>query len=81
MIRSDLEILRNAREKAGKSMRQVALELGVTEQSIWRWEKAVSSPRASILVRLCDAYGLSLETIQKWHAACVLAQVQRKGVA
>jgi transcriptional regulator with XRE-family HTH domain len=52
-------LLREARELKGWTLEEAAEEVGVTRNTIWRWEQGVSTPYVYHTDRICRAYGLS----------------------
>ena len=56
---------RSEREKAGKTVRDVMLVLGVSDACVYQWETGVSTPRASNLEKLAALYGCSIEALLK----------------
>lgn len=55
------EVIRRKRLAAGKTMRQVALDLGVTERSVAAWESGASIPRPSHIEKLGEYYGITVQ--------------------
>ncbi|WP_013334720.1 helix-turn-helix transcriptional regulator [Gloeothece verrucosa] len=53
------------REKAGLTQRQVANELGVTDQTVSNWETGQRKPRLSSTqwLKLCQLFQCSLEDL------------------
>lgn len=49
------ELLRLARETAGLSQTQLAARISSTQQQIQRWERDENDPKASSILRLCNA--------------------------
>lgn len=48
----DTKAIRSAREKAGKTQREVAEALNVCERTVMRWELGQSMPPGDSLIRL-----------------------------
>lgn len=44
--------MRAARQKAGKTLREVATALGVSERTVMRWELNQTNPPADSVIRL-----------------------------
>ena len=42
--------IKEARKKMKLSLRELALNLGVTERTVWRWEHGISRPRYDTLL-------------------------------
>lgn len=55
--------LKEAREKAGYSQKQVALMLGIAGPSVSNWERGKTSPTHENLVRLASLYHVSMDYI------------------
>lgn len=55
------KILKSAREQAGLTQKQVALQLGRRQQVIGNWETGYAQPDANTLFTLCDMYGISID--------------------
>lgn len=55
--------LRTARLRAGKTIREVAQDNGVTERSYIRWEQGDVLPDAVNLVKLAKYFGITEEQI------------------
>ena len=48
--------MRQARHRAGKTLRQVAIELAVSERTVMRWELGQTKPGAESIVRLARLF-------------------------
>lgn len=57
------ENLQKLRKKHGLSQEQLAEELGVTRQSISKWESALSYPEMDKLVQLCKIFHCSMDEL------------------
>ncbi|MBQ9558034.1 MAG: helix-turn-helix domain-containing protein [Clostridia bacterium] len=57
------EIIRNLRTEKGLSRKEVAEKVGVTAQTVYRWENGMSFPNDASLKRLSDLFGVSVDTI------------------
>lgn len=55
--------LKAARVNANLLQTDVALKLGVSKESVANWENGKVAPKATTLVRLCEIYGVPLDTI------------------
>lgn len=53
--------LREAREEAGLSQREVARQLGIAPSTVSRWERGEARPRSDALPRLAEVLGVSVE--------------------
>lgn len=54
---------RDARIKAGKSVREVMQHMGVSDASVYFWESGVTRPRPDKLLRLADFYGCTVDDL------------------
>ncbi len=59
---------RDQRLKAGKSVKEVAEKLGVTHQSIYGFENGRYMPSISILQRMAQCYGCTMEQLLEGEA-------------
>ena len=50
--------LQQLRKKAGMSQEELAEQLGVSRQTISKWEKGLSVPDAEMLLRLAEGFGV-----------------------
>lgn len=57
-------ILKAARVNAGLTMKEVAKQLGVTEVTLWNWERGATSPSIAKAQRMADLYRIPLDEIQ-----------------
>lgn len=57
------ENLQFLRSRAGVTQEQLAEELGVTRQSVSKWESGASFPEMDTLLRICDMYNVTLDTL------------------
>jgi len=62
------ERLKEARLSAGKSQRDVATVLGVSESTISRWETGRTTPRTPTAVRLARLLETSVEALAPSHS-------------
>ena len=53
--------LKDLRQNSKKTLREVSQVLGVSLNSVYRWEHDLASPRKTALKILADYYGVSLE--------------------
>lgn len=53
----------SARTRAGLSQAAVAKEMEVSDSAVSMWEKGKTRPRASLLVKLAELYGCSLDEL------------------
>ena len=57
------ELLRQAREKAGLSQEQLALQAGVDRSYVSQLERDLKNPTVEMLIRLCRTMGASAAEI------------------
>ena len=57
-----------ARLRRGLTQREIAGQLGVTQQTLSGYEAGRYRPRPARLVKLAEAYGLSLEEVLAFYA-------------
>lgn len=62
------ENLQFLRSRAGATQEQLAERLGVSRQSVSKWESDQSYPEMDTLLRICDLYGVSLDTLLRGSA-------------
>ncbi len=55
--------LKEARERAAKSQRQVAQQAGVSQSLVCRYENNMSDPKTSFLLRLCAVLDINLDDL------------------
>jgi len=55
--------LRELRERASLTQRDLAILLGVTEKSVQRWETGVSIPRLRQQVKLAKRFGVEVDEL------------------
>jgi transcriptional regulator with XRE-family HTH domain len=56
-------LLRDARERLGKTQGQVAEEVGVTQATVSNWESGEATPRPSKWSRISEVYGVSFKRL------------------
>ena len=56
--------IRQAVEKSGKTQRQIADAIGITDVSMSRYVNGERTPRATIMPKLAEACGVSVEWLQ-----------------
>lgn len=59
------EFLLRLRKEKGLSQAELAEELGITRQTISRWEAGVSTPSAENLISLSRVYGMTVEEMMR----------------
>ena len=57
------ENLQFLRARANMTQEQLAEELDVSRQSVSKWESGASFPEMDTLLRICDRYGVDLDTL------------------
>lgn len=66
------QILKASRVRAGMSIIDVSKELGVTRQTLYRWETGKDMPRVHMYFRLVELYDMEdAPTIPTEHAQVV----------
>lgn len=55
--------LRDMRERAGKTVLETALALGISGQAVYWWEWGKNMPSASNLVKLADFYCCTVDEL------------------
>lgn len=55
--------LLDLRKKSGMSQEELAEKLGISRQSVSKWERAESSPDTDNLIALAQIYGVSLDEL------------------
>ena len=55
--------LKAARVNRGLSVKEVADSVGVTEDTIYRYESGKSSPKISVVVKMVELYGVTISDI------------------
>lgn len=63
------ENLQFIRAQAGVTQEQLAEQLEVSRQSVSKWESAASFPEMDTLLRICDLYGVNLDTLLRGSVA------------
>lgn len=58
-----MQTLRDLRKQAGKSCAEVAEQLGVTPQALYRYERGVREINLSQVVALAKVYDVSIEDV------------------
>ena len=63
------ENLQFIRTQAGVTQEQLAEQLGVSRQSVSKWESGLSFPEMETLLRICDLYDVNLDTLLRGSVA------------
>lgn len=63
MAKTPAEIMRAARERAGKTQEQLASELDVTQAQVSNWESGNALPKTKDIRRVARAYGVRPEQL------------------
>ena len=66
------------RRQAGLSQEQLADRLGVTRQSVSKWESGASTPELGKLVALADLYQITLDSLIRGREAAAANQQMRR---
>lgn len=53
--------IRGLRERTGRTTGEIALEAGISQRELERWEKGANSSQALAFTRLLDALGINLD--------------------
>ena len=61
--------LQYLRAKSGLTQEAFAEQLGVSRQSVSKWESGASFPEMELLLRLCDLYGVNLDALLRGDLA------------
>lgn len=56
------------RKRAGISQVDLAKALGVTQGAVSQWEMGITSPRPSMLLRLADVFGCTVDELLRGDA-------------
>ena len=67
------ENLQFLRTRAETTQEQLAEQLGVSRQSVSKWESGLSFPEMDTLLRICDLYDTNLDTLLRGNVECTLA--------
>lgn len=52
-----------ARVNAGLSVKEAAEKLGITEDTLYRYENGSSSPKIGVAIKMAEVYGRSIDEI------------------
>lgn len=58
-----MKFLKAAREKAGLSQKKLAEELGVDENTVWRWEAGRAYPSVDLGKQIAELLGVSVDEL------------------
>ena len=73
------EKLRNLRQKTRKTLQEQSHILGVSMNSVYRWEHDLAVPRKSMLKTMADYYGVPLDwMLSESAAASLVSDVEQK---
>lgn len=64
-----VEKIRELRLERGASIKAVADSLGVSPQAVGKWERGEAYPQASLLPKLADILGVSIDALYGREAA------------
>lgn len=62
--------IREARLRAGLSVRDVMAAVGVSDASVYQWETGVTTPRPKMLIRLSELYGVTVDDLLRGGDDC-----------
>ena len=51
------------RKKVSLTQMQLAEKLGITDKAVSKWERGVAMPDTSIMLKLCDIFGISVNEL------------------
>lgn len=68
------ENLQFLRKRAGMTQEELAEHLEVTRQSVSKWEGNSAYPEMAALLRLCELFGVGLDTLVRGDAQAALAE-------
>ena len=68
------ENLQFLRKRAGMTQEELAERLEVTRQSVSKWEGNSAYPEMAALLRLCELFGVDLDTLVRGDAQAALAE-------
>ena len=68
------ENLQFLRRRAGMTQEELAERLEVTRQSVSKWESNSAYPEMAALLRLCELFGVDLDTLVRGDAQAALAE-------
>ena len=57
------KFIAQCRKKAGLTQMQLAEKLGITDKAISKWERGMAMPDTSIMLKLCDILGISVNEL------------------
>ena len=73
------EKLRSLRQKTRKSLKEQSVILGVSMNSVYRWENDLAVPRRSMLKAMADYYSVPLEWLLSENAsASLVSDIEQK---
>jgi len=73
------EKLRNLRQKTRKTLQEQSEMLGVSMNSVYRWEHDLAVPRKSMLKTMADFYGVPLDwLLSESAAASLVSDIEQK---
>jgi len=73
------EKLRNLRQKTRKTLQEQSELLGVSMNSVYRWEHDLAVPRKSMLKTMADYYGVPLDwLLSESAAASLVSDIEQK---
>ena len=64
----DLKHMKWARKRRGLTQGQVAYKLGLTNETICRYETGRLTPSILVLCKLSELYGIHLDSLIDWDA-------------
>ncbi|WP_270526539.1 helix-turn-helix transcriptional regulator [Longibaculum muris] len=73
------ENLIRLRKQKGLSQEELAYQLGISRQSVSKWESGTSVPELERLVEISELYGVSLDELVKGENSVVQGMVITSG--
>jgi transcriptional regulator with XRE-family HTH domain len=62
-------LIKSNREQAGLSQCDLAKRLGVSQQSVAKWETGESLPRALLIPKIANALNCSIDALFGWEVS------------
>lgn len=70
--------IKQLRYKAGLTQEQLALKLGISSQSVSKWETSVSMPDITLLPLLAEEFGVSIDELFDLSAEQTLNRIEKR---
>ena len=59
--------IRELRQERGLTQAELARKIGVTQGSVYFWEKEINEPTAGCLIKMADVFGVSIDEILSYE--------------